>query len=616
MSKNTPESQKTEYKSSWQDEYFQWICGYANAKGGKLYVGVNDDGYVVGLRDTRYLLDTLPNQVVDTMGIVVEVDHENAFQRGENIKYTSVSDDIGQKPENLYVRGILTEKAVSDIDSAPDEKKNVTSDVQKLFDAAPGLVKQLRQNKDYREKVLSDIKRWQELNPIVTNPDGSLDYVVINVDPYPYGINFHNHFYIRSGGTTRELKGIALSAFLMEKAGKHWDGMPVPGMKVSDLDASAIQVYRDKAVEKGRHTKTEVNVSNEQIISDLKLIDESVNSDRDLMRAAMLMFHSDPEKWVTGASVKIAYFAPEGAYGANKSDDIIYHDEIHGPLILQADKVVDLVYTKYLKALVSYDGLQRIETFLTPKEAFREVILNAINHKLYESGNPIQISVYEDQIVVFNQGNWPEDIDPSELYTKKHSSYPHNPNIAKTFFNAGEIEAYGSGFGKIQIICDEQNAPYPELEVTQNGVTVIIKACERYMNLLRHGRYWNTYPDNKERIVDYLETEKGEIITDSNGAPIIVETERDVDPAVFASIDYMMEILAAELKESEKEIYLPIVEYLKTHDTIKNADVQRLIKKKDSSANRYLTKLVELGVLIPEGNNKGRIYRRAPGDKS
>ena len=616
MSKNTPESQKTEYKSSWQNEYFQWICGYANAKGGKLYVGVNDDGYVVGLRDTRYLLDTLPNQVVDAMGIVVEVDHENAFQRGDNIKYNSVPDDIAQKPENLYIRGILTEKAVNDIDAAPSEKKNVTDDVRILFDAAPGIVKQLRQNKEYREKILSDIKRWQELNPIVVNPDGSLEYVIISVDSYPYGIAFHNHYYIRSGGTTRELRGIALSAFLMEKAGKHWDGMPVPGMKVSDLDASAIQAYRDKAVEKGRHTKAEVNVSNEQIISDLKLIDESVNSDRDLMRAAMLMFHSDPEKWVTGASVKIAYFAPEGAYGANKSDDIIYHDEIHGPLILQADKVVDLVYTKYLKALVSYDGLQRIETFPTPKEAFREVILNAINHKLYESGNPIQISVYEDQIVVFNQGNWPEDIDPSELYTKKHSSYPHNPNIAKTFFNAGEIEAYGSGFGKIQIICDEQNAPYPELEITQNGVTVIIKACERYMNLLRHGRYWDTYPDNKEKTAGFLETEKGEVITDNNGVPLIVEAEKDVDPAIIASIDHMMEILAATLSEAEKELYLPIAEYLKSHDVIRNSDVKQLINKGGSSANRYLNRLVKLGVLIPEGDNKGRIYRRAPGDKS
>jgi ATP-dependent DNA helicase RecG len=440
--------------------------------------------------------------------------------------------------------------------------------------------------------------------------------VIISVDPYPYGIAYHNHYFIRSGGTTRELSGIALSTFLMEKAGKHWDGMPIPGMKVSDLDALAIQAYRDKAVENGRHTKSEVNVSDEQIVSDLKLIDESADGNGGIMRAAMLLFHSDPEKYVTGASVKIAFFAPEGAYGHNKSDDIIYHDEIHGSLMLQADKVVDLVYTKYLKALVSYDGLQRVETYLTPKEAFREIVLNAINHKLYETGNPIQISVYEDRIVVFNQGYWPEDIDLTDLYTKKHSSYPHNPNIAKAFFNAGEIEAYGSGFSKIKIICDEMEAPYPELEITKNGVTVVIKACERYMNLLNHGRYWKTYPDNKEKIVDFLETESGEIITDNNGAPLVVETEKDVDSSVIASIDHMMEILAVELSESEKELYLPIAEYLKTHDTIRNSDVQHLLNRGDSTSNRHLKRLVELGVLIPEGKNKGRVYRRAPGDKS
>ena len=97
MRKVSPESQRTEYKSSWQDEYFQWICGYANSKGGKIYIGVNDDGYVVGVKDTRYLLDTLPNQVVDTMGIVVEIDHDAVNNRGTNIKYRVVPDDIAQK---------------------------------------------------------------------------------------------------------------------------------------------------------------------------------------------------------------------------------------------------------------------------------------------------------------------------------------------------------------------------------------------------------------------------------------------------------------------------------------------------------------------------------------
>lgn len=112
MRKINPESQKTEYKSSWQDDFFEWICGYANSKGGMLYIGVNDDGYVVGLGDTRYLLDTLPNQVVAAMGIVIEIDHDVVNEMGTNIKYNIVPDDIAQKPENLYVRGIWQQKRV------------------------------------------------------------------------------------------------------------------------------------------------------------------------------------------------------------------------------------------------------------------------------------------------------------------------------------------------------------------------------------------------------------------------------------------------------------------------------------------------------------------------
>lgn len=612
MRKVSPESQRTEYKSSWQDEYFQWICGYANSKGGKIYIGVNDDGYVVGVKDTRYLLDTLPNRVVDTMGIVVEIDHDAVYNRGTNIKYRVVPDDIAQKPENLYVRGLLTEKVLKEIDAAPDNKKNVTPEVQALFDAAPGFVKQLRQREEYRKKVLADLEKLESDNPVYVDVDGSLEYVYVEVSSYPYGISYHNHFYVRSGGTTRELKGIALSSFLMERAGKHWDGIPMPGMRVSDLDPTAIDAYRKKSVYNGRHTQGEVSVSDEQIISDLKLIDESSETDGKLMRAAVLLFHSDPERFVTGASIKIGYFAPEGAYGANKSDDVIYHDEIHGPLILQADKAVDMLYTKYLKALVSYEGLQRIETFMTPKEVLREVILNAINHKIYESGNPIQIKVYEDKISVFNQGFWPEDIELEDLYIKKHSSYPHNPNITKSFFNAGEIEAYGSGFSKIQIACDENQTPYPELTITPNGITVVIKASELYLKLLKRGRYWKTYPEYKEQAVSVLTDEKGDIITDQDGIPLAIEETRDIDPRVLASVDRMMEILSKSLSEPEKELYLPIVEYLKTHETIKNANGVKLTGKSAPTVNRYFARLIELDILIPEGENKGRIYRRKP----
>ena len=39
-----PESQNIEWKQSWRDEYLKWICGFANAKGGKIHIGKDDQG--------------------------------------------------------------------------------------------------------------------------------------------------------------------------------------------------------------------------------------------------------------------------------------------------------------------------------------------------------------------------------------------------------------------------------------------------------------------------------------------------------------------------------------------------------------------------------------------
>lgn len=41
------ESQNIEYKESWRDEYLKWICGFANAHGGRIYIGVNDNKEVI-----------------------------------------------------------------------------------------------------------------------------------------------------------------------------------------------------------------------------------------------------------------------------------------------------------------------------------------------------------------------------------------------------------------------------------------------------------------------------------------------------------------------------------------------------------------------------------------
>ncbi|MCD8148210.1 MAG: ATP-binding protein [Clostridiales bacterium] len=80
------ESQSIEWKWTWQDEYLKWLCGYANTDGGTLYIGVNDDGYVVGVKDSKMLLESLPNKINDKLGIIVSI-KVYTEQQGANVRY-------------------------------------------------------------------------------------------------------------------------------------------------------------------------------------------------------------------------------------------------------------------------------------------------------------------------------------------------------------------------------------------------------------------------------------------------------------------------------------------------------------------------------------------------
>lgn len=67
------EQQNIEWKESWRDEYLKWICGFANAQGGKIYIGKNDKGEVVGINNAKRLMDDLPNKIVTNLGVVCNI---------------------------------------------------------------------------------------------------------------------------------------------------------------------------------------------------------------------------------------------------------------------------------------------------------------------------------------------------------------------------------------------------------------------------------------------------------------------------------------------------------------------------------------------------------------
>ena len=467
-----PEHQTIEWKESWHDEYLEWICGYANAYGGTLYIGKNDNDDVVGIsnKDSRKLLEVIPNKITDTMDIVADV----------NLLY-----------------------------------------------------------------------------------EGERQYIEIIVEKYPSLISYHGKYFYRSGSTMRTITGKELDKALLKSQGRTWDGMPIPRLKVEDLKQEAIELFKEKAVRRGRQTLEETGVEDSILLDNLHLFDE----DGYLIRAAMLAFYKDPEKWVTGAYVKIGYFDQSDA-------DLRYQDEVHGSLIEQVDKTVDLVYTKYMKALITYEGIQRVEQFMFHQDAFREILLNAIVHKDYSACNPIQISVYEDKIYIWNDGEMPEGLDSTDKLFMKHSSKPYNPKLANVFFMSGMIEAWGRGFDKIKEACARYDGPLPEYNISKSGVMVLCKACDRYLKLLLGGK------------------------ENSNS---VSETKNET------SFETKMKQV---LKPKDYKKLEPIIEKLAAQETISIQEVVELTKKSRTTAWRYMQILIDCNAVEASGNTNNVSYKR------
>jgi len=103
---NSHESQNTEFKSSWQDDYLKWICGFANAIGGIIYIGKDDNGKVIGLTDYAKLVEDLPNKIRNAMGIICDVQlHDENRKKFISIRVNPYSVPVSLRGRFYYRSG-------------------------------------------------------------------------------------------------------------------------------------------------------------------------------------------------------------------------------------------------------------------------------------------------------------------------------------------------------------------------------------------------------------------------------------------------------------------------------------------------------------------------------
>lgn len=218
-----------------------------------------------------------------------------------------------------------------------------------------------------------------------------------------------------------------------------------------------------------------------------------------------------------------------------------------------------MLFTKYLKAEISYDGVTRIESYPFPKAAIREAAYNAIIHKNYASQIPIQISVYEDKFYIANDCIFPQGWTVETL--KKHRSKPYNPNVANGFFRAGFVETWGRGIEKIREACKRHEIEEPEYSLYPEDIMVQFRTSVKRLK----------------------------------GHDSIKESERR---------------LSEVLSERDRKQLAPILNYLKENNEINNAIGRELIGKSSATVRRYLKKLCDAGILESEGITSDKVYKK------
>ena len=264
---------------------------------------------------------------------------------------------------------------------------NSEGGVMKVGVEDDGTVVGVKDPKSDMKSITDTIANKLSIYPTV-DVDESTNAITITVQRSPIPVDLDGKFYIRTGNTTHAATGREYDMLVSRRLNISWSEMPIDGLDISCLDANAIDFFRKKAKAKGTISDESLDVSDRDLLIKLKLMTrEGV-----LTRAAILLFHPNPEDMILGSAVKV------GMFEGTDSPEILYQDYVSGPLISMPDRLCDLINIKYSKKRISYEGLNMVETPPFPEKSLREAILNAVMHNDYSSGIPIQIRIWEDRM--------------------------------------------------------------------------------------------------------------------------------------------------------------------------------------------------------------------------
>jgi ATP-dependent DNA helicase RecG len=185
--------------------------------------------------------------------------------------------------------------------------------------------------------------------------------------------------------------------------------------------------------------------------------------------AAVILFGIRPKTFIPGAYVQYVKFA-----GTDKASDILNERAFSTCLFDMLPKLDTFTENSVVTTRpVPVTAFREEQVVNYPKEAIRELLLNAVMHRDYSSNMPIRYYEFCDRIVIMNAGG---------LYGKaRPENFPHvndyrNPIIAEALKNLGYVNMFNRGVSRVKELFKENGNPPIDFNVDKITVfEVVIK---------------------------------------------------------------------------------------------------------------------------------------------
>ena len=277
------------------------------------------------------------------------------------------------------------------------------------------------------------------------------DVLVAEVQPSGFSpVRYRGRVWVRVG-PRKSIASEAEEKILTERrlSNVHtFDAMPCLGTTMTDLDISLIKrEFLPKAV--AEEVLAEDKRPIEEQLASLGFYDLRYNCPTN---GAIILFGKNPERYLHGSYVQYVRFK-----GQDRAGDIINEHKFSGNLCKELTKIDTFIETSISQKRPIPVSVLREETVSKyPYWATRELLMNAIMHRDYETNAPVQFYEYYDRIEVQNPGGLYGKVSPANF--PNVSDY-RNPFIAEAMKILGYVNRFSRGVYRVQ----------KELEENGNG---------------------------------------------------------------------------------------------------------------------------------------------------